>query len=354
MMSARSSSNWLDRLRSSRGFPTGDEPDLDRFLSSSSSASAPTNESATHSESTQSQAAIPARSTSREKGAECGASSFSGVLCDLFNMGGETSRTFPKKSSRKQANPRFCGASSEGELPSSSDDLRREKSDNGGLVSSGDNSLNDRRENNNNNNNNNNNTNTTTTNNNTTADVRVDEVEEEEEIVDLKAYSRSEVTVIDTSFEEWKSDKWVFRKNDEWKIKEKKSKSRVSAGKKRKLLAHNLGDNNPKLAVVDDGDNDDNLMKKKKVMVKEDDDRLLRLNKEQPQNDKERGPVGERENFPSKVPKRRFPCPRPPEKVRSEGSPVILLKSIPLSNTDAAIKAGKNFHKKRPKQMKIV
>ncbi|KNA06794.1 hypothetical protein SOVF_177830 [Spinacia oleracea] len=335
-MISASSSNWLDRLRSSRGFPTGEEPDLDRILSSSSSGSAPTADSVNNSVSTQSQAvAIPVR-LRRDKPAECGTSSgeFAGVLCDLFNMGGECSRSFSKKSSRKQANPRFCGASSESELPSSSDDLRREKSDNGGFVSSGDTSLNERRDNTNTNNNTNNN-----------GKVRVDDFDEGEEDVDLKAYSRSEVTIIDTSFEEWKSDKWVFRKNDEWKIKEKKSKckSRVSAGKKRKLLVTNLGDNS-KL-------DDDQL--KKKMKMKEADN-LLQPNKGQPQNNKERRPTQKRVDFPGKGPQRRFPCPRPPEKSRNESSPVILLKSISSSNINAAMKVGKSFQKKHPKQMKIV
>ncbi|XP_021763104.1 uncharacterized protein LOC110727839 [Chenopodium quinoa] len=330
-MISTSSSNWLDRLRSSRGFPTGKEPDLDRFLSSSSSGSAPTADSATHSDSTHSHAPpIPARSR-REKPPDS-AGEFAGVLCGLFNMGGEASRTFSKKSSRKQANPRFCGASSESELPSgpsSSDDLRREKSDNGGFVSSGDNSLNDNGGN---------------------INVRVDEVKFDddvvEEVIDLKSYSRSEVTIIDTSFDEWKSDKWVFRKNDEWKIKDKKCKfkSRVSGGKKRNLLVDNLGDDNKF--------DDDQLNKKNKVVMKED-DKLLQPNKGQHQNDKERRPTQERENFPSKVSQRRFPCPRPPKKTRKEDSPVILLKSIPSSNTNAAITAGKCFQKKRPKQMKI-
>uniref|UniRef100_A0A803MUV7 Uncharacterized protein n=1 Tax=Chenopodium quinoa TaxID=63459 RepID=A0A803MUV7_CHEQI len=289
-MISASSSNWLDRLRSSRGFPTGEEPDLDRFLSSSSSGSAPTADSATHSDSNQSHAPpIPDR-LRREKPPECNPSAgeFAGVLCGLFNMGGESSRTFSKKSSRKQANPRFCGASSESELPSgpsSSDDLRREKSDNCGFVSSGDNSLNDN-----------------------SGNVRVDEVKFDddvvEEVIDLKSYSRSEVTIIDTSFDEWKSDKWVFRKNDEWKIKDKKCKfkSRVSSGKKRNLLVDNLGD--------DKKFDDDQLNKKNKMMVKED-DKLLQLNKGQPQNDKERRPTEERENFPGKVSQRRRQVPLP-------------------------------------------
>lgn len=261
-MISASSSNWLDRLRSSRGFPTGSELDLDRFLSSSSSGSVPTTESATHSESTQS------TRLRREKiiiSPPEWTPPVSGLLSDLFNMGvGETSRTFSKKSSRKQPNPRFfcSGPSSETELPSSSDDLRREQNQNQN-QSSGDNSLNERLENN---------------------VIRVDELRkvdddnnngggEEEEDVDLKTYSRNEVTVIDTSCEEWKSDKWVFRKNDDWKIREKKSKSksRVFGGKKRKLLVSNLGDN--KLHENDDDDDDKLKMKKKE------DEILLQLNK---------------------------------------------------------------------------
>lgn len=349
-MISTSNSNWLDRLRSSRGFPTGDEPDLDHFLSSSSSGSAPTpNDSTTHSESTQSLPPIPTQRAPpppRE---------FSGVLCDLFNMGGgeegESSRTFSFKSSRKQPNPRFFRVSLlDTELPSSSNELRRENIHN----------------NNNHTNNGCGIRNTTTT---TTTTIQYDPTKvgfgDDDENVDLKAYTRSEVTIIDTSFDDWKCDKWVFRKNNDWKIKDKKGcKSKSNGAKKKKVLVDKLRDdnnNNPvwshrvgnKNNELDDGD--DNKVKKKKKKRKREVDNLLmnQQNKEPSQNDKAKEPFKEREDFLSKVPRKRFPCPRPPEKVGKERSPVVIFKCIPPGNVNTALKPGKTFHKKRPKQMKI-
>ena len=62
-----------------------------------------------------------------------------------------------------------------------------------------------------------------------------DEEEEEKGEKELKGYSRSEVTVIDTSFGQyWKSEKLVFRKKNVWKVREKKGKLRSFGRKKRK------------------------------------------------------------------------------------------------------------------------
>ncbi|CAO2838508.1 unnamed protein product [Amaranthus hypochondriacus] len=326
-MISTSSSNWLDRLRSSRGFPTGEEPDLDRFLSSSSSGSNPITESTTHSDSTHSQPTIRRKDKYTQE-----RDPFGGLLIDLFNMGGESSRTFSIKASRKQSNPRFCRVSSDADFPSSSDDLKREKSENGGFVSSGDTSLNKKRENENN----------------KIGEFRVSDDFEELENVDLKSYTRNEVTIIDTSFKEWKSDKWVFRKNDEWKIKEKRSKCK--SGKKKKLLAvNNLGDNHIQKLDVED----DNQMRIK-MKKKEDEILLQQPSKEQIQNDKEKETFKEREGVLGRVRKKRYPCPRPPQKNRNDGSEVILIKSIPPSDGHTPIKLTKTFHKKRPKLMKIV
>lgn len=51
---------------------------------------------------------------------------------------------------------------------------------------------------------------------------------------ELKGFSKSEVTVIDTSCPEWKTEKFVFRNNSVWKVREKKGKSKFFGKKKRK------------------------------------------------------------------------------------------------------------------------
>ncbi|KAK9665163.1 hypothetical protein RND81_14G094600 [Saponaria officinalis] len=343
---SKSGSNWLDRLRSSRGFPTGDEPDLDRFLASSSSCSSG---SSTRSESTQ--FARRVNSVGRGKNV---AGEFSDVLCDLFNMG-ECSRTFSKRNCRKQSNPRFFNFADFG---NKNKDL---------CSSSGDNSLNDK----------NHSRQSCDRNNgggididNDKVDAEVQEVEEEEDegMNDMKEYTRSEVTVIDTSLSEWKIDKWVFRKKDEWKIKDKK-KSKFNA-KKKKLLASDDDDDDDddddndesKKRSIEGGDIEEQMTKKKKI---------FHLNK----NDKARELLKEAAEFVGKVPPTRCPCPRPPDKLRIDSSPfipskpipssnnanpdtlridkspVILLKSIPsINNANGITRLGKSAKKGRPKK----
>ncbi|CAN6709283.1 unnamed protein product [Malus baccata var. baccata] len=63
-----------------------------------------------------------------------------------------------------------------------------------------------------------------------------EEEEEEEDKGEMKGYSRSEVTVIDTSCGVWKTDKLVFRRKNVWKVREKKVKGRSSGRHKRKVV----------------------------------------------------------------------------------------------------------------------
>lgn len=68
--------------------------------------------------------------------------------------------------------------------------------------------------------------------------IEEEEVEEEEEEEEmgfgsLSGFSRTEVTVIDTSFASWKFDKMLFRKKNVWKARDKKGQF-MSSGKKKK------------------------------------------------------------------------------------------------------------------------
>ncbi|KAL3524465.1 hypothetical protein ACH5RR_017299 [Cinchona calisaya] len=49
----------------------------------------------------------------------------------------------------------------------------------------------------------------------------------------LSGFSRTEVTVIDTSFPSWKFEKMLFRKKNSWKVRDKKGKM-INCGKKKK------------------------------------------------------------------------------------------------------------------------
>ncbi|XP_062119970.1 uncharacterized protein LOC133834385 isoform X2 [Humulus lupulus] len=221
----KSGSNWLSRLRSNKGLPTAEDLDLDHFLTqnpnSSSSESAQLNSATTRSE--------PRGVTNRNRE---WVGAMNNVLSELFFMDGsdERSKLSGEKIPRKQTNPRVCAASmgnnnsnntvnsnSSGVVAvtasfnSDSNSLRRRKKGNARVrrfevVDDGDGD----------------------------DDVGEEEVEEENEEMNLKGYSRSEVTVIDTSFGCWKSEKLVFRRKNVWKVMEKKCKLRSFGRKKRK------------------------------------------------------------------------------------------------------------------------
>ena len=203
----KSGSKWLDRLRSSKGIPTNDGLDLDSFLLA-----------AAHSpHSLQARPTNPARTRSRSPEAHHDPPSMSTVLAELFNMGATLTQPQPskKKCPRKQTNPKFFLASS---------------STTNNTAVPATNSL--------------------------RADVAEEEEEEEEEEPldrgdeeeenekegnELKGFTRSEVTMIDTSFPGWKVDKLVFRKNNVWKVRERKQKSKFFAKKKKSTGVNGIG-----------------------------------------------------------------------------------------------------------------
>ncbi|ESW08432.1 hypothetical protein PHAVU_009G045300 [Phaseolus vulgaris] len=179
----KSGLNWLDRLRSSKGIPTGDEPDLDSFLLTA------------HPQSPQARPNDPPRkppSATRDE-----PKPMTALLAELFCMGATLTKT-NKKCPRKQTNPKIFLASAAA---------------NTAVVAAA-------------------------------AAPRVDtvvpEVEEEAtadrgeeaEGNELKGFTKSEVTVIDTSCPGWKVDKFVFRKNNVWKVRERKPKNKFLAKRK--------------------------------------------------------------------------------------------------------------------------
>ncbi|GMJ13623.1 hypothetical protein HRI_005031400 [Hibiscus trionum] len=233
----KSSSNWLDRLRSSKGFPTADNLDLDHFLANPNPPGSPvinasdspnSNAESTHSNDKQLQnpKPPPPEVTSGEpSGDKEWFGIMSNVLSELFNMGeqSQTSRFPKKKSSRKQTNPRICifnipDVNPTEEQKSSSDNVRKDKDV---LVSTRSSSSREEanRESEQGSENNN---------------VKEEEAEDKGGERELVGYSRSEVTVIDTSCEVWKVDKLIFRRKNIWKVKDKKGKPRTIGRKKRK------------------------------------------------------------------------------------------------------------------------
>ncbi|KAH8487732.1 hypothetical protein H0E87_026345 [Populus deltoides] len=332
---SKSGSNWLDRLWSNKGFNNNDDDDpsvpnpSSSPITDASNSVINSNSESTHSESDQNKVTT---TTTREISSSDNKDLFflmNNVLSDLFNMGGCSdpiegrSRHSRKKERipRKQTKPKFCFVSGNN---SSNDSLDCVRKDENVLVATG--SLNSDKNSNN-------------------VDCGVDDDEEEEEEEDveeekgkgfgvsgdkeLKGYSRSEVTVIDTSCLVWKFDKLVFRKKNVWKVRDKKGKSWVSGSKKRKVIDLESANGNGA---------------KKKARVSN-----LEVGSSKDANDVQK-PEGERREEVemaedhSQVATKRIHLSRSLDKSKKSGSSVIFIKAIPTSN-----KSGRNITKNRLK-----
>ncbi|VVB17322.1 unnamed protein product [Arabis nemorensis] len=220
-------STWLDRLRLSRGLSTTEDDDasgnplsLDDFLRRNHHTEV-TGDPATSSAASDSPPSAPSPSDPElaESPLDPNPGEWYGVMSDvlseLFNFGGcssSRSSTIPgKKFPRKQSNPRHCSVESPLDVP-----LQNQKRDSSFLpcvrefATSSRNSYNKKP--------------APETRERRRSVAEEDGVDEEEEKgeKDLVGFSRSEVTVIDTSFKIWKSDKLVFRRKNVWKVTDKK------------------------------------------------------------------------------------------------------------------------------------
>ncbi|KAL6972167.1 hypothetical protein U1Q18_031855, partial [Sarracenia purpurea var. burkii] len=246
-------SKWLERLRSSKGFPAGNDIDLEQFLnhlgtdlsnysdSNLSDANIGRKLISSSAETTKKLALGRKQSTEspRGNGEKEWFGVMSSVLAELFNMG--NSDVFPRihgtKSSRKQPKPKICILLISSIRGNESEDRQRNEDVSGRVASAGDNNWVETKE--------------TgdplrlTEEENVDADIdggSVDVEEEEKSHADLSAFSRTEVTVIDSSYPSWKRVKLLFRRKNLWRVREKKSKLMNIRMKKRK--AHALEDGN--------------------------------------------------------------------------------------------------------------
>ncbi|XP_021300776.1 uncharacterized protein LOC110429180 isoform X2 [Herrania umbratica] len=342
----KSGSNWLDRLRSSKGFPTGDNLDLDHFLTNPNPSDSPitdasnspnSNTESTHSNDKELQnrkAPPPEVVSSEPAGDKEWFGIMSNVLSELFNMGdqAQTSRFSRKKTSRKQTNPKICiiktsNVNTSEEQKSSSDSVRKDEN-----IPASTTSLNSKEE----------------------AkrewkeegdDYNVEEEEQDEEKEkgerELLGYSRSEVTVIDTSCDVWKVDKLIFRRKNIWKVKDKKGKSRIVGRKKRKAPP-------PPPPPSYDDNNVGVWNKKRKISSSE-----LRsltdtsgkesgsLTNHNAPGDKGELVCNETPDDLTQVLRKRFPFSRLPRKSGKGSTSVVLIKSIPTGKKNGA-KLAKN------------
>ncbi|XP_023551713.1 uncharacterized protein LOC111809606 isoform X1 [Cucurbita pepo subsp. pepo] len=237
--------NWLDRLRSNKGFPIADNLDLDHFLTnqnldnpspsslphSSPHSALPDPHSDSHPNSHRRDNSSSSNSPI-ENGNPSSYGIITGILSDLFNMTGasRSSKCSGKKLPRKQSNPKICSVPSLTNADyaddknlccaQKEDNILSSNSDNsskGGANAGSDKAQNAR------------------------SMVEEEEVEDEKGEKELQGYSKSEVTVIDTSSDVWKSDKLIFRRKNVWKVKDKKGKLRSYGRKKRKQCSEMNG-----------------------------------------------------------------------------------------------------------------
>jgi hypothetical protein len=186
MSTAKSNSGWLDRLRSSKGISSVTETDLETFLTCNS----PDTNTKVPDFNPKSTADYP--QSKKEI-----ASVMSNVLAELFCMG-DSNDVSRIKASRKQQNPRICFVSNSGDVA-----LTVTK-------------LTDRDD---------------------AVNVAIVDCEEEEKFpADLSGFSRTEVTVIDTSFSKWKFDKVLYRRKNVWKARDKKGNKPLNVGRKKRKL----------------------------------------------------------------------------------------------------------------------
>lgn len=187
-----SGSNWLTRLRSSKGFPADQNLDLEQFLALHNPNQLPdpiTNDPSPNPNPIPPENPGPnwTQLQAPPNGALDSSVTMSNILSELFVMG--NLQNVPKKKGiRKQPNPKNCVVS----IPP--------------IATPPANPTN----------------------------LALDDEEEEPWRSDLSTFSRTEVTVIDTSVENWKFEKLLFRRKNVWKVRDKKCKSVINVDRKKR------------------------------------------------------------------------------------------------------------------------
>ncbi|XP_010922571.1 uncharacterized protein [Elaeis guineensis] len=217
---SRSSSNWLDRLHTSKGFSIPADLDLDHFLSSNPNPDPNTNScfpplpppetrpSDAWRRQPHPSPPVSAAGNKTAGGKEQIFDLMGSALAELFIMGdGSAPATLraSKKSARKQPNPKACvpsiSASIGGNFLAGAPAACRVTP--ATSPSSAENSVAEAKK-----------SRTKARRKRGTAGSPVES--------DLSTYSKTEVTVIDTSSPGWKSEKLIFRKGIVWKVRDKK------------------------------------------------------------------------------------------------------------------------------------
>ncbi|KAL8519623.1 hypothetical protein ACS0TY_010526 [Phlomoides rotata] len=203
MICGKSRSSWLDRLRTAKGIPEDSVTDLEQFLQNPNSQAPETPLKKPNSVSV-------SNSTQNEDRQMFNI--MSNALNELFNYGDKcTNSTKFTKSARKQTNPRICSFTNNGSHENNNAAPGKAKFLRSGDSNSGVEGL-----------------------------KEVDKLENEGDVaardVNLVGFSRTDVMVIDTSYDSWKFEKLLYRKKNVWKVRDKKGKGTfVGSQKKRKM-----------------------------------------------------------------------------------------------------------------------
>ncbi|CAA7023306.1 unnamed protein product [Microthlaspi erraticum] len=254
-------STWLDRLRVNRGVSTAEDEDafgnprsLDDFLRRNHQTEIPAGDPATSSASdSPPPAPIPSDPEFAESPSEPASGEWYGAMSDVLSrLFGGSSTTAGKKLPRKQSNPRHCSEETPAEFPLPRNQLIDRECLSGAREFTWGNSYNEKPA-------------PETRERRRTVPEAADGVEDEEEEgeKDLVGFSRSEVTVIDTSFDNWKSEKLVFRRRNIWKVRDKKGKSRIASSKKKTIKDKKKKKKKNKKRKCDDDDDEDAPRRKK-------------------------------------------------------------------------------------------
>ncbi|KAL6581596.1 hypothetical protein OROMI_007519 [Orobanche minor] len=207
----KSSSSWLDRLRTAKGFADDGPTDLENFLQNPPNSLNPEMLDPTP---------IPASICDPTRNEDKQLFNImSNVLNELFNFGDNRSNsTKLTKSARKQKYPRISAASVNG-IPERENAAAEKVT----LLRSCDSER-----------------------------VKVlDTCENEGRDGSLVGFSRTDVTIIDTSYESWKFEKFLYRKKNVWKVRDKKVKSESMMSKKKRKVGGGFEDDSEKKSKVD-------------------------------------------------------------------------------------------------------
>ncbi|KAL6527015.1 hypothetical protein OROGR_016105 [Orobanche gracilis] len=207
----KSSSSWLDRLRTAKGFADDCPTDLENFLQNPPK---PLNPEMLDPTPIPASICGPTRNEDKQL-----FNIMSNVLNELFNFGDNRSNsTKLTKSARKQKYPRICAPSVNG-IP----ERENAASDMVTLLRSCDSER-----------------------------VKgLDKCENEGRDVNLVGFSRTEVTIIDTSYKSWKFEKFLYRKKNLWKVRDKKVKRESVVSKKKRKLGGGFEEDSGKKSKVD-------------------------------------------------------------------------------------------------------